>query len=223
MKNEILNQIVDQNGEWISFIDQNEQSTNHIVAKASLILPHVEKERSLFFKVYPSLPGLEEAVGRLTRMILGFGAPFTELYSFDGVPVLISQGVEGGTLNLIPEEERIQVLSSLDEESISGMILVAMLLNPEDGKPHNYVVEEFTDSNNEKTTRLIGIDNDQAFVKPFIANKKWSVLDVFKQKETKPQVKTILYCLNQMNNPIHPDVRNLFINMSFQFYLILKR
>jgi hypothetical protein len=88
------------------------------------------------------------------------------------------------------------------------MLIAAMLINPEDGKPDNYIVTPHPTK--QHTYRIVGVDNDQAFVPAIVKeqpDKTWTgkLLPI-------AQVKTVLYCLNQMKNPLHPNIRQIIIN-----------
>lgn len=91
---------------------------------------------------------------------------------------------------------------------------------PEDGKPDNYIVEPLERKKKEsvkreKKYRIIAIDNDHALAEPF--SKEF----VENRIKCCPQVKSILYCFDQMNNPIHHQVIEKVI--SFNFNEILER
>ena len=141
------------------------QHGNHIVARAVAKTPF---HHEMYFKVYPELPGIEEAVGTFTRALIGIGAPYTELIKLDDKPVLVSQGIQGSTL-LDVMKNKPHLLKDLDERDLSGLIIVAMLINPEDGKPDNYIVEEHPMKRDKY--RLIGVDNDHAFVPAIVKEK----------------------------------------------------
>jgi hypothetical protein len=202
----IKNQIINDKGEVIEVANTG----NHPVAYAHKRGPL--KRHGLYFKFYPALPGLEEATGRLTRQLLGFGAPYTDLIKLgegkDAVPCLVSQGVPGDTLLKVlkTSPERVE---SLDEEDLSGMLIAAMLTNPEDGKPDNYIVTPHPTKPNKY--RIIGIDNDQAFVPAIVKENPDKEFWIGKPVPV-AQVKTILYCLNQMKSPIHSTIRRTLIN-----------
>ncbi|MBA3814155.1 MAG: hypothetical protein H0X26_06665 [Alphaproteobacteria bacterium] len=198
----IKDQIVNAQGEIVLISNIG----NHSVAYAQKKSPL--KIHGLYFKAYPALPGLEEAAGSFTRQLLGFGAPYTDLVKLGTFPFLISQEIPGETL-LKTLKNNPKILEDLDEEDLSGMLIAAMLTNPEDGKPDNYIVTPHPTKPNKY--RIVGIDNDQAFVpaivketpdKTFLTNKIIPIA----------QVKTILYCLDQMKNPIHHSVRSRIIN-----------
>jgi hypothetical protein len=201
LPDDIKNQIINEKGEFI----QVSNTGNHPVAYAQKKGPL--KTHGLYFKLYPALPGLEEAVGSLTRKLLGFGAPYTDLVKLGDLPCLISQEIPEDTLLKVLDTKP-EILNQLDEEDISGMLIAAMLTNPEDGKPDNYVVTPHPTK--EKSYRIVGVDNDQAFVPAIVKeqpDKTWTgkLLPL-------AQVKTILYCLNQMKHPLHPNIRQIIIN-----------
>jgi TPR repeat protein len=203
----IKDQILDHNNQWKPYT----QEGNHLVCRATHFNKTLNSEHSLYFKVYPELPGIEEAVGLLTRKLLNYGAPHTELINIGGCPVLLSHshGDKNKTLDYMLRHHP-NLLKNLDEESLSGLILVAMLINPEDGKPTNHVLEHHPA--NLKKYRIVGIDNDHAFVPAIVTEKPKK--ELFSQKLVPiAQVKTILYCLDQMKDPVHPNIQSLFINL----------
>ncbi|MBS0186179.1 MAG: hypothetical protein JSS34_07590 [Proteobacteria bacterium] len=156
---------------------------------------------TLYVKRYPELPGIEEAVGTLTRQLLGYGAPNTLLANINGVAYLFSEGISGDSLDDYLRGKTTtswdEISHCLDPEALSGMILLAMLTNPEDGKPDNYIVEACPDG----SYRIIGIDNDHAFVP--------SVITV--QEGKRMNVKSILFALDQMNQELHPNLKRKFL------------
>jgi len=192
---EVWNKLFDNAGQ---FIKQNEDGA-HAVGKATW------QGYTLYFKLLPKLPGTEESVGRLTRQLIGFGAPHVELFRLNDLSILVSQEIKGLTLKKTLEShpERLNP-KQLDPESLSSLFLMAMLTNPEDGRPDNYVVEQIQD--HPPLYRIVGIDNDQAFA-PAVAKeqkKEWG------RAHHVVQVKSILYCMNQMKDPIQPHVREKF-------------
>jgi hypothetical protein len=165
---------------------------------------------SLYLKVRPELPGVEASVRELARLLFGVNSmPYVELVRWSkkvpgtkglgpGVPVLISQGVDGLTLQEVfadkrdPELES-RLLGNLEPEALSEALLIALLTMPEDGKPDNYICEPTGTGQ----YRLIGIDNDHAFAPPVATENG--------HKELK--VKCCLFCLDQMNDPVAPKTR----------------
>ena len=82
------------------------------------------------------------------------------------------------------------------------MILTAMLINPEDDKPDNYIVMPVSTPDGLRY-RLVCVDNDHAFVEPLLKGGQ----------NRKLQVKCILYCLDVMNLPIHPQAIETFLRI----------
>ena len=125
------------------------------------------------------------------------------------IPVLVSLGIEGRMLKDVFKQPidpvtHKDVFKQLDSDSLYKMILVAMLTNPEDGKSDNYIVEFYTHANKEQKYRIIGIDNDHAFV-PALADMGAS--------HVKINTKTILYAFDEITKPIPPSVCQHFKEM----------
>ena len=83
------------------------------------------------------------------------------------------------------------------------MILTAMLINPEDDKPDNYIVMPVTTREGLRY-RLVCVDNDHAFVEPL--TKKTG-------QGRQLQVKCILFCLDAMNQAVHPKAVETFLRI----------
>ncbi|MCB0386444.1 MAG: hypothetical protein KDD43_13710, partial [Bdellovibrionales bacterium] len=202
-------QILTPEGQWIPF--QNSEESNHLVARAT------QGSDTFYFKVYPELPGLEAAVSLFTQKFLGFGAPYSDVCMIRGVPVLVSQGIEGTSLaeHLIRKSPE---LSLLETSRVVGLMLAASLINPEDGKPANYIVEAVGSQSGTHHYQLIGVDNDHAFVPAVVREtpqKDWKGTLV-----PTAQVKTILFCLDAMKSPIDAALRTRIINQKLDLFLI---
>ncbi|WP_213156197.1 hypothetical protein [Neochlamydia sp. AcF65] len=159
--------------------------------------------RKLHFKPYPEMAGMEYAVGRLHRLIIGHGVPEAELFKCYNMrrnpyPLLVSETSEGKNLEDVLKAG--STLTHLDLHRVHNMMLLAMLVNPEDGKPDNYILQSFTNHQGEKKDQLVSIDNDHAFLPSF-------------SKDGKLKVKCILFCLNQMYTALHPETRKLFLKI----------
>ena len=92
-----------------------------------------------------------------------------------------------------------------------------MLINPEDGKPDNYIVEEHPMKRNKY--RLIGVDNDHAFVPAIVKEKPADKGNLLRAAQAVVQVKTILYCLDQMKQPVHKDIRDSIAQLDVDQFL----
>ena len=144
----------------------------------------------------------------MAESLLGYCVPYCELATIDDIPVLLTQGIPGETiyevLKIYPER-----LSQLDSESVSKALILAMLINPGDGNLGNYILSPFTNSADQIRYRLISIDNEQAFMpavaKPIKADSRWSNTPTL-------QVKTILYCLDDLKAPVNSAVINKIKN-----------
>lgn len=188
---------------------------------------------TLYFKFFPELPGIEQAVSLLTYDLLGFGTTLSELFNIptalqvpvlkpgwvtgnslveekvENIPVLISLGIEGRTLKQVfenpidPATQR-NTLENLYEESLYALMLVAMLTNPEDGKGDNYIAEPFITHEGQIKYRIVGIDNDHAFV-PSLADAG--------SNRVRISTKTILYAFDQITKPMPENVRTLFTSL----------
>lgn len=208
LPDKVAGQIIAVGGSIIPYA----QYGNHIVARAVI---KNQLNHELYFKVNPELPGIEEAVGTFTRGLIGVGASYTELIRLGNQPVLVSQGIQGRTL-LDVMKNNPELLKDLDERDLSGLIIVAMLINPEDGKPDNYIVEPHPTRPGKY--RLICVDNDHAFV-PAIVKEKPDKGGLLRSAQAIVQVKTILYCLDQMADAVHADIRDIIINLDIENFL----
>ncbi len=177
-----------------------QEGANHVVACARM-QDSIIKERlhGIYFKELPSIPGREEAAGRFMRRLFGYGAPHTLLVKMHN-PVMLSHEMEGPTLAQA-FKDRSPALQKLDPKNISGLIIAAMLINPEDGKPNNLVLVKNKEGD---TYSLSIVDNDNGFIEPLVRQKR-KFSD--EKGSIKLRVKTVLYCLDQMKEIVHPAIR----------------
>ena len=161
---------------------------------------------------------MECAIGTLRRQLIGHGAPYTELFKCQTVqgevyPLQLAKTVPGEnfhTLLRLAESRRQRSPKKNLQPSIcrhfGEMILTAMLINPEDDKPDNYIVMPVNTPEGLRY-RLVCVDNDHAFVTPLLAKGPAG------GQNRKLQVKCILYCLDVMNLPIHPQAIETFLRI----------
>ncbi len=166
-------------------------------------------------KENPEMPGVEMAVGALSRLLFGEHTAPNEVFSFfdakgAAYPVLISQTVAGENLQTVlnqPKAKSQAALRQLHPQYTCEQIVLAMLVHPEDGKPDNYQLLPVTttqaDGQSVAQYRIVGIDNDHAFVKPVEMKKGHRTL----------QVKSVLFCLDTMRQPVHPAVRQRLLHL----------
>ncbi|WP_051908367.1 hypothetical protein [Candidatus Odyssella acanthamoebae] len=164
----------------------------------------VKNGKILYFKHLPEFPGFEYAVGSLHNLLIGHGTHWSDLVKLKGEAFLVSFGVEGGNLQDVLDTHP-DLLKQLDSKSFSESMLFTLLVNPEDDKPDNYILEPL--ATNAHKYRLIGVDSDHAFM-PTVARESD---DPRAKKQL--QVKSVLYCLDQMNDPVHEEVREAFATL----------
>ncbi|MCE3237748.1 MAG: hypothetical protein K0R24_729 [Gammaproteobacteria bacterium] len=166
-------------------------------------------------KEHPEMPGIEIAVKFFANLLFGEHTPPNELFSFFDTkgkpyPVLISQTVKGDNLQDVLNQSPAQVASILDQlhpQYLSEQIILAMLIHPEDGKPDNYQLLPMTIKQGEKAIgayRIVGIDNDHAFVKAVGINEGKRIL----------QVKCVLFCFEMMRKPVPSAVTSRLLALS---------
>ena len=158
----------------------------------------MEGRYDLYFKQYPEMPGIEYAVGKLFELLIGHGTSPTDLAKVTfpngkSYPVLISQGINGDNLHdVLSDTAKAQRLNKLDHRYFSELLLASFIVNFEDAKPENFILEPL----NDESFHLVGIDNDHAFV-----------------RENTLIVKSILYCFDSMKQPLHPCARERFLSL----------
>ncbi|KAN0044773.1 hypothetical protein ACTA71_006296 [Dictyostelium dimigraforme] len=152
----------------------------------------------IYFKFNPQFPGVELAVVTLSEMLFGNGcSPYCELGLINKIPVLLIQQVEGDTLFEVFRDKnkrrRLIDENQIEKSSLSKVMVMEMLVNNSDGNLGNYIV-------NSTSNKIYSIDNDCSFM-PSISKKLEGG-----QFKTSLQVETILFLLDEMNQPVHQDV-----------------
>ncbi len=144
---------------------------------------------SLYWKLYPSLPGINDALQYLYRRTFGAtgGLPWSVagLLHIDNqtIPVLLSEDVGA------PIESNDLRLNQLNPYALSKLILFTILTNTEDGKRENLALK----INSRGLYDIYSVDNDQGLVEPITES------DFFFFKTKKLAVKSYLFCLDAMN------------------------
>ena len=172
----------------------------------------------LWIKLFPELAGREETVRHLvldhmTRDLIGYPIVppsllikipcigkwkiFKNVMRLSCISALVSQSLGDTNLKKAYEEDP-TIYKKLDHESVSWLFVLSLLLNPEDGQPANHAVTEHPLKPG--VFILSSIDNDRIMV-PSIAYEKQGC-----NKKEVVQVKSILYCLDEMKEPLHPHV-----------------
>jgi HEAT repeat protein len=173
----------------------------------------------LHLKENPELPGREIMVQTLASQLFGFITPHVALWRFSktsgyirktevGYPVLASHTITGELLTEVLEKQP-GWLAKLDLQSVCEAIILAMLINPEDGRADNYIIQPFS-KGGDIFYRLVSIDNDHAFVRPVALRDDGHEIEGPKGL----QVKTILYCLDIMKNPLVDCLRERLMTLN---------
>jgi len=106
-------------------------------------------------------------IEQLHQHIIGHGTCFSELIKLErpgkeAIPILMSAEVPGPTVQDVLETSP-QRLTGLDPRSFTELIWLAILTNPEDGLPTNYVLH----TSAEETPTLVSVDHDHALFPAF--------------------------------------------------------
>ncbi|ETN98834.1 HEAT repeat-containing PBS lyase, partial [Reticulomyxa filosa] len=159
----------------------------------------------IYAKAWPEMPGMSYLMEQCHHRIIGHGTYHSELVCLryadgDSIPVLCSEAVHGPTLQEVIENES-ERLNKLDHQYYTELLFVALLTNPEDGLPTNYIVKCI---DNKKDT-LVSIDHDHALFPDWLPDKN--------TKQLQLQIKTILFCLDCMHQQINPIARERFLTL----------
>jgi len=155
-------------------------------------------EQTFYIKEYPHLGGLERACNLLIHRLMGEGAPLCTLgkfhYNDEVIPILISQGIPGETLqdflsHSLSTEQR------FSPKRFSQLALLAMILMLEDNKPDNMIVTKREDAG-DNILELTLIDNEHFLLPAYIKKNRSYILNT----------KCVLWCMDEMQQPVHPDV-----------------
>lgn len=197
--------VFDENGRIENSTTYGSRAVNLITIKENF---DVTGNR-LYIKDDPELPGFEFAVFTFKQMIFNSGATFSELFKFRDkknkeFPVLFSHNAPGNNIQqrITETKKTTQVLNctvSLDNYHFSGMVMCALLLNPEDEKPDNFKNSIFLTPTGFDSL-LTCFDNDHCFVEGVLNGKL--------------QVKTILYTFKEMFEAFDPDFVEEFLEIT---------
>lgn len=182
---------------------------------------------NIHVKKNPMLPGREIQVNELADLLFERVTAKVAFYKFIEktvksrwrsqpecleYPVMVSDYIEGFTLNKI-ESNPIE-LAKITQSSFSKAFILALLINPEDGRGDNYMLSPRVQGG-EVVYDIISIDNDQAFVEPL--SYKGGRVD---SSANGMQVKSIIYCLENMKDKLDTDVINNILKIDPYFLVI---
>ena len=147
------------------------------------------------------MPGIEWAIYFLKTILFGCGAPFSDFGTLtlpDGNQLYLqfSEKIEGTNFADLLKEDP-QCVKKINPTNFSQMFLATLLINPEDDRPDNFIA-----THTPQGITLTCIDNDHAFADQ-------ATLPGSKT----PLVKSILFCLPQMQEVIDPAAREMFCQL----------
>lgn len=167
-------------------------------------------------KIYPEQPGMGHLVTSLDHRLGVERTPQQQTMALHHAPLIVKDGTAVGmkiTQSAIVVSEHVadqsqklqtilekqpQLLAKLDFISFIKTFLRVLLSNPEDDKADDYFLVPIPGTDR---YQLIRIDNERAFLPVSYFSKGWI------QRQEKLQVKSILYCLDQMLIPWDSDSR----------------
>ncbi|ETO15144.1 hypothetical protein RFI_22221 [Reticulomyxa filosa] len=165
---------------------------------------HSETLPSIYAKAWPERPGVSYLIEQFHSRIAGHGTYFSELVCLQcasaTLPVLCSEAIHGPTLQEVFDNEPDR-LTKLEPQHYSELLFVALLTNPEDGLPINYIVKNVGNGRDS----FVSIDHDHAFFPDWLQDKNSGALTL--------QMKTILFCLDQMQQQINSAARERFLHL----------
>lgn len=168
----------------------------------------------IHFKEKPYAPGVEYMVDHLSHLLVGEGTTPTELLKIidsDGIhrPYLASKTVVGLNLEDVLHKYP-DFIEKIKPSNFSAMILLALLIDPEDGKADNYMarlhVEKENDEKVLRAVEIIGIDNDIAFSDPIVMEHIGERRGVHYVN-----VKNVMYFFPQMQSLVEQSLKETFL------------
>lgn len=173
-------------------------------------LAHVTKKYGVYWKQNPSHPGVEYATDTFSALVATratCAACLVKFSYFDDNQkarsqlVLASKAVFGKTLRETLQSSP-EDLDTIDMESFSEIFIISLLTCPQDWKSDNLIV-----SKQDGRTTIVGIDNDHSFADTVVSaggdNNPKHIINV----------KNIIFCLPQCDQPISPATRQKFLNL----------
>jgi hypothetical protein len=160
-------------------------------------------------KRYPESPGLELASSAFSEQFFGHSAPPVSvaklIYQGKSEPLLLSQTALGH--NLCDVQKYPKRLEQVDAMSFSEQFLLTLCENNEDDKPDRRILQPVFTRAGYYRYQIATVDKDHAFQEPLVTS--WG--------KTQLQVKSVIYCFEQMKQPINRLAAEHFASLdSFQ-------
>ena len=174
------------------------------------------------YKINPTAPGIEYAVHALGELFTGQASTPTELLIVEQstvneqnetevqfLPVIASQTVSGTLFHDLIEQDP-TTAQKIDSHSFSLRFVLDLLTCPTDEKPSNSIaIPQFNEQGELINHVLVSIDSDEAFAEPICATKG-GVASQIKHLLT---LKTFIFCLSQMDDPIDIVLRRQLLKL----------
>ncbi len=192
---------VNKKGEFNAKKESSSVKGRHLVMQVTLPDPG-----SVYLKVYPEMPGMEYAASSLSRLLTGRGLPLVAIARFEVgkeiYPVLISEAINGYHFDEVIKQKRD---ISFDSRFYSEMMILTLMLNPEDAKPDNFIlVATQKDTDENPCMGFVSIDNDRTFYPSVLREEEKNTI----------LVKSIVYCFDEMNLPFNPALREEILSLT---------
>ena len=129
----------------------------------------------------------------------------SEKYIEKCIPVYLSWSIKGDLLFRHPLWNNDADLKLLDNDNVTKLILYSLLVNPEDAKEDNFIVQE-----KEGKLVLVSIDNYHGFLPcstDYEANQSNSRVD------SNLVLKNLIFCIPLMNEIIPDNIKQKFIHL----------
>ncbi|ETO30327.1 leucine-rich repeat-containing protein typical subtype [Reticulomyxa filosa] len=159
----------------------------------------------------PEMPGINYLIEQFYYRIINHGICHSELACLkynnnddddtNSIPILCSEIIHGSTSLQQVFDKELNILNKLDHQNYTELLFIALLINPKNDLPINYVIKQL---NNEKNI-LININNNNSniLLPDWIPNKNNEYFQL--------QIKTILFCFDYMHQPINLIAKERFL------------
>jgi len=165
----------------------------------------------IHWKLRPHAPGIEFLVASLSQLIAGYAVTPSELINLRDAQgqnwiYSASKTVRGTELQEVLERHP-HLINKIKPANFSGVMVLGLLTDPEDGKPDNYMVVYSVDKNQAITgLEIVGIDNDIAF-----ADAAVKIHTGARRGQHYVNVKNVLYFLPQMEDRINEEFKAQYL------------
>jgi Ran GTPase-activating protein (RanGAP) involved in mRNA processing and transport len=170
--------------------------------------------QGIHFKHNPYAPGVEFMVSALGRLLVGRVITPSELIKVldtggYSLPYLASRAVVGVELGHIIREHP-DYLNHLRADNFSAIVLLSLLIDPQDGQPDHYMAEIQTNEAGQLTSlEIISIGHGIAFGEPCVYHHTTGAY----QGKSFVTVKNVLYFFPQMATPLDTALRERLLKL----------